>query len=177
MTLERVNEFCYLGVTIDDILSFNSSISQLHRKAAYRFRTLMYLRRSMTTYCALVFVKSMILPYFDYGCLLFSTCSSQSLSKLQLLQNRMLRCVLNLPRDSSNKLMHKQRGILTVSIRIKNSQIKFIYMNLAAKTSLFTYHSHSGIATRSDDEKNLTITWPDYFFFATAFFKVALSVE
>lgn len=168
--LERLNEFCYLGVTIDDILSFNSSISQMHRKAAYRFRTLVYLRRSMTTYCALTFMKSMILPYYDYGCILLSSCSSVCLSKLQLLQNRMLRCVLNLPRDSSIKLMHKQCGILTVIDRIKYNQIKFIYMNLASNTPLFNYYSHSGLPTRSGDEKNLATLRPEYFLFRKSIF-------
>lgn len=39
VSLEAVHEFCYLGVTIDDILSFNPMIDMMHRKAAYRFRT------------------------------------------------------------------------------------------------------------------------------------------
>lgn len=59
--LERLNEFCYLGVTIDDVLSFNSSLDRMHRKAAYRLRTLVHLRGSMTTFCAMTFMKSMIL--------------------------------------------------------------------------------------------------------------------
>lgn len=169
-TLERLNEFCYLGVIIDDILSFNSSISQMHRKAAYRLRTLIYLRRSMTTYCAMTFMKSMILPYFDYGCIFLSSSTSNNLSKLQLLQNRILRCVLNLPRSTSVKQMHKLCGILTINDRIKYNQIKFIFMNITANTSLFTYHTHTGLATRSIDEMNLAITRPDYILYRKSIF-------
>lgn len=168
--LERLYEFCYLGITIDDVLSFNASIDQMHRKAAFRFRTLVFLRRSMTTYCAMTFMKSMILPYLDYGCLILSSCSSKSISKLQLLQNRILRCVLKAPRSLSVKLMHKQCGILTAIDRIKYNQIKFIYMSLATNSPLFTYHTHSGLSTRSIDDKCLSVSRPDYVLFRKSIF-------
>lgn len=124
----------------------------------------------MTTFCAMTFMKSMILPYLDYGCLLLSTCTDKSLSKLQLLQNRILRCVLRLPRSTSIKMMHKQSRILTVTDRIKYNQIKFIYMNLLKRTSLFTYHSHSGPTTRANETLSLALVRPDYVLYRKSIF-------
>lgn len=51
--LEWVHSFTYLGIIIDEHLSFNAAIGQMHRKAAYKLKTLYYIRRSLTPHSGL----------------------------------------------------------------------------------------------------------------------------
>lgn len=166
--LEQVQEFCYLGFIIDDLFSFNASIDMMHRKAASRFRTLVHLRELMTVNCAMIFMKSMILPFFDYGCLFLSSCTSKSLAKL--LQNRILRCVLRAPRSRSIRELHKTCQILTIKDRILYNQIKFIYVNLISDTPVFSYHIHSGLPTRSINTRELSLSKPNYTLYRKSIF-------
>lgn len=160
--LELVHKFCYLGVTFDDILSFNPMIDIMHRKAAYKFRTLLIVCQFMTTFCALTFVRSMILPYIDYGCLLLSSCSRLAINRLQLLQNKMLRCALKANRYLNIHELHSKCGILMIEDRIKYNQLKFIYVNVLTESSLFTPHVHSALTTRSVLEGELSVVTPNY---------------
>lgn len=136
--LELVHRFCYLGVTFDDILSFSPMIDIMHHKAAYKFRTLLFVRQHMTTSCALTFVCSMILPYIDYGCLLISSCSWLAINRLQLLQNKMLQCVRKVHKGYNIRELHFKCGILMIEDRIKYNQLKFIYVNVLSRSPLFT---------------------------------------
>lgn len=160
--LELVHKFCYLGVTFDDILSFNHMIDTMHRKAAYKFRTLLFVRQSMTNFCAMTFVRSMILPYIDYGCLLLSSCSRQAINRLQLLQNKMLRCALKVNRYCNIREFHNKCSTLMIEDRIKYNQLKFIYVNIQSESSLFTPRVHSALATRSVLEGELSVDTPNY---------------
>lgn len=160
--LELVHKFCYLGVTFDDLLSFNPMIDIMHRKAAYKFRTLLFVRKCMTTHCAITFVRSMILPYIDYGCLLLSTCSRQAIGRLQLLQNKMLRCALRVNRHTNIRELHSKCGILMIDDRIKYNQLKFIYVNILSKSPLFAQRAHTALTTRSILVGKLSVCTPNY---------------
>lgn len=73
--VDWVDHFCYLGVIIDKHLMFNLTIDQMHRKAAHRLKLFIAIRRNLTRHSAVIFAKSLILPYIDYGLFLLGIIS------------------------------------------------------------------------------------------------------
>lgn len=63
-------------------VNFDAAINLMHRKAACRLRWFKYIRQSLILNAALLFAKSMILPYLDYCCLILSSASSMNIIKL-----------------------------------------------------------------------------------------------
>lgn len=83
--LQWVKSFCYLGLIIDETLDFNAAIEQMHRKAAYKLRTMYLIRNNLTTFGSLTMAKSMIIPYLDYGILFMSSSQESAIQRLHRL--------------------------------------------------------------------------------------------
>ena len=65
--LQIVPSYKYLGFMLDSTLSFNHHVSTVIKVVAYKVNLLSKIRRYLTENVALKIYKSMILPYFDYG--------------------------------------------------------------------------------------------------------------
>ena len=92
--IEQVDSYKYLGVTIDQNISFNIHVENIINKIS---RSLGILKRS-SPFLALASRKTLyntlVLPDFDYCCTLWDVCSDTNISRLQQLQNRGMRIVL-----------------------------------------------------------------------------------
>jgi hypothetical protein len=92
--LERVTSFKYLGLFIDEFLSWKIHIHHLINKVSCRLgvlrRVLQYLTADVT---ALLF-NAMVQPLFDYCDTVWSSAINSDLSRLQKLQNRAARIIL-----------------------------------------------------------------------------------
>lgn len=155
--LEWVDTFTYLGLPIDHLLNFDAAIANMHRKAAHRFRTLLTIRNSLFLYGAITLVKSMIVPYLDYGSLFVSTTSKTNIDKIQILQNKVIKSALNAHRLTRRKEIHQQTGFLLFRDRIIFNQLKFINRNLVSDKPLFIPLTHSSCTTRSITSNNLVL--------------------
>ena len=71
--------------------------------------------------------KSKVLPYFDYGDILYDGTTSTLTAKLQRLQNRALKICLKLPPRSSTAQIHKTAKINYLSDRINTHLLKYAY--------------------------------------------------
>ena len=89
--LQLVPTYKYLGFILDTTLSFNSYVNSVIKLVAYKANLLSKIRRYLTESTALKIYKSMIVPYFDYGDVIYNTANSEGLDKLQRLQNRCLK--------------------------------------------------------------------------------------
>ena len=65
--LQLVPPYKYLGFQLDSTLSFNYHVNSVSKTVAYKINLLARTRRCLTNDVALKIYKSMILPYFDYG--------------------------------------------------------------------------------------------------------------
>lgn len=158
--LEWVRSFTYLGVTIDDQLSFNAAIDQMHRKAAHKLKTLYHIRQCLTSHSGLLMAKSMILPYLEYGLIFLNSCPDAQLRKLQILQNKILKCALGKNSLFSTRLLHKQTGTLLIKDQIRYQQLSLIQHDFMNNSPLFP-RSNSGITrTRSSDAVTLPVVRP-----------------
>lgn len=124
--LEWVQFFCYLGIIIDKTLSFNLAIDQMHRKAAHKLKIFCSVRPNLTTHSAIVFAKSLVLPYLEYGLMFLSSCSKSQLKRLQILKNRTLKVALSVGSLFNTKKLHRQCQVLMIEDKILLQQLKFI---------------------------------------------------
>ena len=89
--LQTVPSYKYLGFTLDSTLSFNNHVSTVVSMVTYKANLLAKIRKFLTDTVALKIYKSMILPYFDYGDVIYNSANQERLDKLQRLQNRCLK--------------------------------------------------------------------------------------
>ena len=89
--IDYVSSYQYLGITVDQTLNFNLHMKQIIKTVFYKLSLLQKLRRYITPMAAVRIYKSMVIPYLDYGDVLYHYSSSRLLDKLQKLQNRGLK--------------------------------------------------------------------------------------
>ena len=77
-------------MTIDQTLNFNLHMNQLIKTISYKLFLLQKLEDCITCKAAIQIYKSMVLPFFDYGDILYQGTKNKHLNKLQKLQNRAL---------------------------------------------------------------------------------------
>ena len=69
--IEHVGNFSYLGVKLDSYLNFNFHLQEIVRLVAHKIHLLSMMRSYISKTQALSFYKTNILPYADYGDVLY----------------------------------------------------------------------------------------------------------
>ena len=80
--IERVQEFKYLGIILDETLSFEPHINYVYNKASRKLRALRKVRECMDQEISLKLFKSLVLPHFDYCDTVYMTAAQATLNKL-----------------------------------------------------------------------------------------------
>ena len=99
--IEFTNNYKYLGVILDSSLSFSKFVTNIIKTTTHKAYVLSKIRCYLNTQTCLSIYKSMVMPLFDYGDVLYAASKSQ-LSKLQRIQNRCLRICTNSARRTNN---------------------------------------------------------------------------
>ena len=89
----------------------------------------------------------MILPYFDYGDVIYNSASQESLDKLQRLQNRCLKICKNLNVRHDTKDLHRITKMPMLTDRRKAHVNNFMF----ARTNNVTLIDNRNIRTRAHD--------------------------
>ena len=99
--INLINETKYLGVVIDNCLTWESHISTLQKKISRAIGLLKYARNFVQTGTLINLYRSIIVPHFSYCCSVWGSCGASKLDMLQKLQNKDARIVTNSPFDAS----------------------------------------------------------------------------
>ena len=94
-SLDIVHKYNYLGVTIDDDLSFDSFLSEKCNKVNVRVYQLSRLRKFITSNIACLIYKQTILPVCEYADQMVECGPVQQVNKLQTLQDKAVRIIDN----------------------------------------------------------------------------------
>ena len=97
--IERVRNFCYLGVTLDEYLSCKEHVSKVSTKVNKRLSLLGRIRSCLTLKAAKCVCNCLVLPVLCYTDELSVECKS----RLQRLQNRAARIIVR--RDSTSEAL------------------------------------------------------------------------
>ena len=89
-----VHQHQYLGVILDPKLTFNKHFNNLIKITTHKINLLSKVRQYLSEIASLTIYKTIILPYFDYGDILFIKLSKRFLKKLDQLQKRAVKLCL-----------------------------------------------------------------------------------
>ncbi len=90
--LEQVSEYKYLGMRIDKSMNWNYHIDKMRSKLSRRLGILRRLKFNLPKETLYMLYYSIVLPHFDYGDVVYGNCSAITLKRLQVLQNKVLKC-------------------------------------------------------------------------------------
>ena len=105
-----------LGIEIDNKLSFDNHVASLCKKAANQLNALCRIHNHMGKKEKEVIINSFIYSNFNYCPLVWHFCSKRALNKIEKIQERCLRLVLNDYTSNYEELLQKS-GNTTMEIR------------------------------------------------------------
>ncbi len=115
--LERVSVMKYLGVFLDEHLSFSEHISSVCKKSSKKLSILRKAREFLDRKTSLTLYKSLVVPYMDYCDVVYMVANESELKNLQLIQNAACRCILLADKRTSTDLMHAELNLTRLSDR------------------------------------------------------------
>ena len=118
-TIDLTASMNVLGINIDDKLNFNSHVSNMCNKAGRQLNVLQRLKGSLDYASRLSIYKSFIMSNFNYCPVVWMFTSKSSLSKLEDIQRRALRFVLDDYTSNYHELLNKANvpGVKIMALR------------------------------------------------------------
>ena len=157
--LSYVNSFKYLGIEIDRNLNMKGFYEALYKLVNHKLYLLKLIRPSLTIDAAVSVSKSMILSLIDYGNIFLTGLTQEDKSDLQKLQNRILRCSLNIvdPLDMNVTAMHELINVDLIGKRRTSRLLTTIHNGV--NKNKFTMLNHD-IRTRHNDGLKIELLRP-----------------
>ena len=121
--IEFVKEFNYLGITFDCHLSWKPHINKVSKKISQTVGIMTRLKHFLPNYILLTLYNSLVLPYLNYGLLVWGTASH----KLKLLQKRAIRTINNAKYNAHTEPLFKSLQLLKIGDLWKLQDLKFLY--------------------------------------------------
>ena len=142
--IKQVHECKTLGVTVDQHLSWKSNTDIICGKITSGISALRRLKDFVDRQILLSVYNAIIRPYFDYCCEVWDVFSETQSKRLQKLQNRAARIIMNMSNDTDHSVALKALGWKTLKVERKKAKAKMMYkllnnMGPQSLTNLFTY--------------------------------------
>ena len=112
--LSRVEEAKFLGITIDENLSWKKQIDNVCKLCARNSGVLNKVKRFLPEQALYKLYCSLILPYLNYGLLLWENANKTYLNKVNKLQKRALRTISNSSYLSPSKPLFERYNALNI---------------------------------------------------------------
>ena len=129
-TITRVNEIKFLGVIIDDTLSWKKHILFTRSKVAKCIGILCKARKYINRNYLVNLYYSFMYPYLSYCVIIWGSACASHLLPLIKIQKVAIRCICNLPPRTSSIYLFKST---TIVIFAESNDVQFI------KHTLFYY--------------------------------------
>ena len=151
--VERVCSYTYLGIKLDEQLTFNLHAQATIKRVSHKLYQMRRLRPLLNVKAATLLYKNLILPIMEYGDIFLTATTKVNRKKLQTLQNKALKCALNLDCLTPSTEIHESANLNKLAIRRK----RHILLHMYQKTKLpnFTQWKSNvgGVRTRSSKKK------------------------
>ena len=131
--IKRVLEYKYLGVVLDENISWNSHVKYILRKTSKRVGMLGRIRNNVAMHTADLIYKSFILPIADYCDSAWSCCGKMNTELLEKLQRRAARIIMK--KSSSDEALNSL-AYDTLALR-RNNHVSMDMYHIFLKTTLF----------------------------------------
>ena len=150
--IEHVAEFNFLGVVLDENLSFEPHINKIANKISRTLGTLSKLKRYLPQHTLVMLYNTLILPHLQYAIL----CWGYKTSRLFKLQKRAMRTITLSKYNAHTEPIFKKLNMLKINEMYNISLLKF-YFKFINKClpkyfmNILHYHEHP-YSTRTRDD-------------------------
>ena len=128
MDLDEVSSFKYLGIVINNRLTWQDHVDQMFSKINKKLGLLKRIRYCLTLDARLLFFNSYVLPLFDYADIVWGDRGNSTLMlQLQSLHNKAAKIILDLPIGSSASVALNKLKWKTLARRRAEHRATFIY--------------------------------------------------
>lgn len=137
--IEWHTETKYLGLVLDKKLKFSKHISHIQQKSQRIIRLLYPLinrKSKMNKANKLILYKSVFRPVISFGCPIWNVCAHTHLNKLQNIQNKILKIMLNRPFFYRTNTLHKETNLLYLKAYFQKLAEKFKQNTLLSENPL-----------------------------------------
>ena len=155
--LQHVPSYKYLGMVLDSTLSLKAHVSSVINTVLFKTNLLSKVRKFMTETVALRIYMTMIIPYFDYGDVLYANSNVEGLDKLQRLQNRCLKICKGFDRRFNTNELHRITKCPKLSAR-REAHINNFMFKRAGRPDLV---DNRDIRTRAHDSLLFKVKIPN----------------
>ena len=131
--IEQVSVFKFLGVYLNDTLTWSNHIEEVSVKVSRNIALLRRLSWFLPQSALLLFYKSFILPLFDYCDVVWYSCTKEEASSLERLQTYAAKIILRLSKHSSATSARKLLGLSTLSSRRKYHLAQHTYSTICGR--------------------------------------------
>lgn len=140
--IEIKNEVKYLGVTLDHKLKFGRHIDESQRKSLNCFRSLYPLlcrKSKLSTENKLILYKSIIRPRLMYASPVWKNSATIHLNKLQLVQNKILKCIHGVSRRFPTKILHEISNVKLIKEKVLEESEAFAAKCVSSRFDLIRH--------------------------------------
>ena len=138
--IEYSTSITLLGVTLSNDLSWNAHVSTICKKANFSLHRLYRIGPFLPSSIKLILVKALILPIFDYACVVYYDLSGYLATKLDKLLNRAIRYIFNLRRSSHITPYRWRTRLLSLPFRRKYYLISLFFRITNTKIPLYLHN-------------------------------------
>jgi len=160
--LEMVNDYRYLGVTIDRRLSFIQHVADTKRKINYRFKmikAITNLKIGVNTKMLITLYKHLIQSVILYAAPVLLLACNTALQNLERTQRVPLRYILGLPNETNCTMIYRESGSLPLQLLIKKETASYL-LRAATKPIQTDIIQHIQEETQKDPEHHPSTTTP-----------------
>ena len=127
LSINRSNSIKYLGVILDEHLTWNEHINDLCNKLKRHFKTFYCIRRFLNREQIKTIYYALIYSRIKYGITVYGTACKNQIAKIQTLQNRLLKVLLTRGYRYSTNSLHNELEVLKVTDIAKVNSLTFVY--------------------------------------------------
>ncbi|CAL4121761.1 unnamed protein product, partial [Meganyctiphanes norvegica] len=124
--INRSNSIKYLGITLDEHINWNEHVTNLTKSLKSLFTVFYNIRRYLTKEHARVIYYTMIYSKVKYGICAYGFTKGENINKLQVLQNRLLKVLLEKKIRFSTNELHKELDVLKVGDLFRQELSSFV---------------------------------------------------
>ena len=139
ITIEKVNSFNFLGITLNENMSWKNHINNIGRKISKIIGTMCRIKKFVNTHILLKIYNSLILSHLHYGILCWGF-DSQNLFKLQ---KKAIRIICNSRYNSHTDPLFKKLNLLKIQDIFRVQCLKFFFNFENEKVPMYFLQSFS----------------------------------
>ena len=139
-SVKRVDSVTYLGLIIDEHLSWDKHVQSLCSKLTRNFHLFYNLRNLLPNHLKRQLYYALVYSRVQYGIEVYGSCSKNRIKRIQTMQNKLLKVLFKRPLRTSTNELHSDYKLLKVKDIFKMNILKFVF-NAVKKRSIKQFHN------------------------------------